>query len=174
MTVRNSLLAMLAQEPTHGYALKSDFETCTAGTWPLNVGQVYSTLSRLERDGLVEALDDEDADRRRWQITAAGRRALAAWYGSPVDDRPARDEVVIKVLVALSAGEPEMSRVLQVQRTATMGRLQDYTRHKRATRPEDDLPETLMLDALILRAEAEIRWLDLCEQRLAVQTGAPT
>ena len=172
MTVRNSLLAMLASQPDHGYSLKSSFELCTAGIWPLNVGQVYSTLSRLERDGLVEALDDEEAERRRWQITAAGRHTLAEWYASPVDERPSRDEMVIKVLVALAAGESEMARVLQIQRTATMRRLQGYTRDQQATRPQSDLPGTLMLDAMILRAEAEIRWLDLCEQRLAAYPGA--
>ncbi|MEM8712303.1 MAG: PadR family transcriptional regulator, partial [Planctomycetota bacterium] len=70
MTVKNSLLAMLAQEPAHGYGLKSSFEKSTAGTWPLNVGQVYQTLNRLERDGLVESkATGETSSRQTWQIT---------------------------------------------------------------------------------------------------------
>ena len=170
MIIRNSLLALLATDPAHGYALKSDFETSTAGVWPLNAGQVYTTLSRLERDGLVHAVGD-DPERRSWQITDDGRRILAEWYRTPVDDRSSRDELVIKVLVALGSGEGRMGEVLQTQRTATMGRLQEYTRHKMTSPPNADLAGVLMLDALILRAEAEIKWLDLCEQRLDA-TGA--
>ncbi|MEO1087169.1 MAG: PadR family transcriptional regulator [Acidobacteriota bacterium] len=166
MIIRNSLLAMLAGQPAHGYALKSNFETSTAGVWPLNAGQVYTTLSRLERDGLVASVDGDDPERRAWQITSAGRDALADWYETPVDDRATRDELVIKVLVALAAGERDMLRVLQIQRSATMQRLQEYTRHKMEIQPDAELPGVLMLDALIGRAESEIRWLDLCEQRL--------
>lgn len=166
MIIRNSLLAILASQPTHGYALKSSFETRTAGVWPLNAGQVYTTLSRLERDGLVESAEGDDPERRPWQITDAGLKILASWYETPVDDRSTRDELVIKVLVALATGERNMQRVLQTQRTATMRRLQDYTQHKVEMRPDAELPGVLMLDALILRAESEIRWLDLCEQRL--------
>ena len=169
MIIRNSLLAMLADQPAHGYALKSSFETSTAGVWPLNAGQVYTTLSRMERDGLVSAAEGEEPERRPWQITEAGRSALAAWYRTPVDDRSTRDELVIKVLVALSAGERQMDAVIQSQRTATMRRLQDYTQHKMAAPADADLPGVLMLDALILRAESEMRWLDLCEQRLAAE-----
>lgn len=166
MIIRHSLLAMLAGQPAHGYALKSNFESSTAGVWPLNAGQVYTTLSRLERDGLVASVDGDDPERRAWQITPAGLDTLAAWYETPVDDRATRDELVIKVLVALAAGERDMRRVLQIQRTATMKRLQEYTRHKIELDPGTELPGVLMLDALILRAETEIRWLNLCEQRL--------
>lgn len=173
MIVRNSLLAMLAAEPAHGYGLKSSFEASTAGVWPLNAGQVYTTLSRLERDGFVEAAEPvEDlppgpgGEQRSWRITEQGRQTLAEWYESAVDDRSTRDELVIKILVALAAGEADMERVLRIQRTATARRLQEYTRHKRTLRPDSDLAGLLLMDALILRAEAEVRWLDLCEQRL--------
>lgn len=171
MSIRNSFLAFLAQQPAHGYGLKSCFESSTGGAWPLNAGQVYSTLSRLERDGLVSSAEGDSPDRRAWQITEQGQAALEDWYATAVDNRANRDELVIKVLVALAAGESDMPRVLQTQRSSTMQRLQEYTRHKMETRPDSNLPGLLMLDALILRAEAEIRWLDLCEQRLAVQQG---
>jgi DNA-binding PadR family transcriptional regulator len=166
MSIRNSFLAILSTRPSHGYGLKSAFEESTAGLWPLNAGQVYTTLARLERDGLVEA-DEQEADRRAWRITRRGRDALGEWYGTPVHDRSARDELVIKVLVAVAAGEEKIGGVLQIQRDATMRRLQQYTREKMEVDPSTDLGWLLMLDALILRAEAEIRWLDLCERRLA-------
>lgn len=170
MSIRHSFLALLAGEPTHGYGLKSGFEDRTAGVWPLNAGQVYSTLSRLERDGMVEAHGD-DPDRRAWRITARGRRELADWYDTPVEDRSHRDELVMKVLFAIAAGESRMGRVLQTQRAATMQRLQEYTRNKMDADPEGELAWVLLLDALILRAEAEIRWLDTCERRLGLAGG---
>jgi DNA-binding PadR family transcriptional regulator len=171
MSVRHSLLALLAGEPAHGYGLKSGFEKSTAGAWPLNVGQVYTTLARLERDGMVTAEGGGDEERSTWRITREGRAELAAWYAAPVDDRPARDELAIKVLVALAAGSVDVTKILQAQRTATLERLQEWTRSKRRADPEADLAWLLLLDALILKAEAEVKWLDLCEERLRARRG---
>ena len=171
MSVRHSLLALLAGEPAHGYGLKSGFEKSTAGAWPLNVGQVYTTLARLERDGLVSADSGGDEERSTWRITREGRAELAAWYAAPVDDRPVRDELAIKVLVALAAGSVDVTKILQAQRTATLERLQEWTRSKRRADPEADLAWLLLLDALILKAEAEVKWLDLCEERLRPRRG---
>jgi DNA-binding PadR family transcriptional regulator len=171
MSVRHSLLAMLAHQPAHGYGLKSSFEKSTAGAWPLNVGQVYTTLARLERDGLAETLasgasSGTDA-RQTWRITEAGRAALAQWFESPVaDDPPTRDELAIKVLLAIAADAVDVQAILDGQRAATLQRLQEYTRLKAKADPEHELPWVLLLDALILKAEAEVRWLDLCEERL--------
>lgn len=167
MSVRHSLLALLADEPAHGYGLKSGFESSTAGTWPLNVGQVYTTLRRLERDGAVEPVGAGDGARQTWRITDAGRAELAAWYETPIaGDPPSRDELAIKVLLAVATDRDDVDEILRAQRVATMARLQAYTRHKRRADPERELPWLLLLDALILQAEAEVRWLDLCEARL--------
>lgn len=168
MSIRHSLLALLAEHPTHGYGLKSGFEASTAGAWPLNVGQVYTTLNRLERDGLVEAVGVGEGDRQDWRITGAGRTALAEWYASPiVDDPPSRDELTLKVLLAASASDVDASAIVRAQRVATLSRLQQYTQHKRAADPQKETAWLLLLDALILKAEAEVKWLDLCDQRLA-------
>lgn len=167
MSVRHSLLALLAQEPTHGYDLKNGFERQTAGAWPLNVGQVYQTLSRLERDGLVEPEGSGEGKRQSWRITAPGEVALEEWYREPViEDPPARDELAIKVLLAVAADAVDVSAILQRQRVATMERLQRYTLMKREADPDKELPWTLLLDALVLKADAELKWLDLCEERL--------
>ena len=166
-------LAILAEQPAHGYGLKASFEKSTAGAWPLNIGQVYTTLRRLERDGLVETSPIEDRSRQTWKVTAAGRAALEGWYRQPVlEDPPSRDELAIKVLLAVAADDVDVSAILQAQRAATMERLQQYTRHKQKADPLEELPWVLLLDALILKAEAEIKWLDLCEQRLR-QRSAP-
>ena len=167
MSVKHSLLALLSEQPTHGYQLKSSFERRTGGAWPLNIGQVYTTLSRLERDGLVAEVE-RDGDRVTYQITDAGRSALEAWYAAPVvADPPLRDELAIKLLLGVAANDIDVVTLLQRQRTATVEQLQRYTAQKRRADPADDLPLVVLLDSLILKAEAEIRWLDLCEQRLA-------
>ena len=83
VSVKFGLLALLAEAPTHGYQLKTDFERRTANQWALNIGQVYTTLQRLERDGLVEAIGT-DGDRNEYRITPDGRRQLDEWFVSPV------------------------------------------------------------------------------------------
>jgi DNA-binding PadR family transcriptional regulator len=175
MTVRHSLLALLADHPAHGYGLKSGFEKHTAGAWPLNVGQVYTTLARLERDGLAVATGASGAgggERQTWRITPAGRTELERWFRTPVaEDPPARDELAIKVLLAVAADSVDVAEILRGQRVATLERLQELTRLKAKADPQHELPWVLLLDALVLKAEAEVRWLDLCEERLA-QRGA--
>ena len=166
MSVKHSLLALLADTPSHGYQLKSSFEERTGGAWLLNIGQVYTTLQRLERDGLV-VLDADDGERQTYRITEEGHAALDAWYDAPVVvDPPPRDELAIKVLLAVAADDVDVTALLQRQRTATVEQLQEYTRQKALADPDDDLPWLLLLDALILKAEAEVRWLDMCEARL--------
>jgi DNA-binding PadR family transcriptional regulator len=165
--VKHGILALLAESSAHGYQLKADFEQRTGGAWELNIGQVYTTLQRLERDGLVRPEDDDEDDRRTYAITPAGRAALATWYGTPIVAMPPpRDELAIKVLLAVASSEVDVHAVIQRQRTAVLEHLQALTRRKRGADPVHDLAVVLHLDALVLRAEAEIRWLETCETRL--------
>lgn len=166
MSVKYGLLALLAEAPTHGYQLKTAFERHTGGSWALNIGQVYTTLQRLERDGLVETADKGD-DRNDYRITAAGRIQLDAWFATPVvPEGPARDELMIKVLLAVAAADIDVTAILQRQRTSSVTLLQAYTRRKAQADPETDLAFLMMIDALIFRTEAEVRWLDACEARI--------
>jgi DNA-binding PadR family transcriptional regulator len=166
MSVAHSLLAMLAHHPAHGYRLKAEFERSTGGAWPLNIGQVYTTLARLERDGLIEPARADD-EQKSWQLTAAGREALAAWYETPVvDEPPARDELAIKVLIAAATGTDDVTAILQRQRESTMARLQRLTHQKMKADPRRELSWLLVLEALVLAADAELRWLDRCEAHL--------
>jgi DNA-binding PadR family transcriptional regulator len=167
MSVRYGLLSLLAEAPAHGYQLKTAFERRTGGSWAINIGQVYTTLQRLERDGLVSALPT-DGDRNEYRITAAGAVALTTWFATPVvADAPARDELTIKVLLAVAAGDVDVTDLLQRQRRASVEQLQAYTRRKVQTDPHRDVAFLILLDALIFRTEAEIRWLDACEARIA-------
>jgi DNA-binding PadR family transcriptional regulator len=164
------LLALLEQGPMYGFQLRSEFESRTGATWPLNVGQVYTTLSRLERDGLVEPAGSDDEGHPLYRITDTGRAEVEAWFRTPVSrTSPPRDELAIKLAMAVTVPGVDVRAVVQGQRTATLRALQDYTRLKaRATgdRPED-LAWLLVLDSLVFAAEAEVRWLDHCESRLA-------
>jgi DNA-binding PadR family transcriptional regulator len=164
MSVRHGLLALLVGGPRYGYQLRAAFEEATGATWPLNIGQVYTTLGRLERDGLVLALPEAESGQRPYEITPPGREELDRWFGTAVEraERP-RDELAIKLALALTTPGVDIARVVQRQRTATVRAMQDYTRLKRQ---HVDLSTLLVVDALIFQAEAEVRWLDHCEASL--------
>ena len=167
MSIKHGLLALLERGSMYGYQLRAEFEESTGGTWPLNIGQVYTTLSRLERDDFVRPLPENDGGQRSYEITDAGRTELALWFATPISraDRP-RDELAIKLALALSTPGVDASAVLQSQRTATMRTLQEYTRLKASADQPADLPWRLVVDAMLFQAEAEIRWLDHCETSL--------
>lgn len=223
VSVRLGLLALLDQADMYGYQLKSQFEAHTGAMWPLNIGQVYSTLERLERDGLVavapgpagtssspaaeqggetggsgETARPGGREQKYYAITRAGRDVLADWFAtSPADAPPPRDELVTKVLFALAGGRKQALAVITRQRTALTAALQAQRRGRRSTgdaRPAGSatparsvgasagdqaaaLAADLVEDAFIARAEADLRWLDLCEARVAHvdrNGGSPT
>lgn len=246
MSIREGLLALLAEQPKHGYQLKQEFEASTAGVWPLNIGQVYTTLDRLERDGLVQQLELEPGaeGRKQYRITDDGRRELEDWFSVAPDGAPQRDGLIIKVLVALHTAGVDPQAVIATQRAALLSTLQEHRRAQRkaagalnparpqgagspaapndadattapspwaapsttvpatavgtpmaapaggehdvaatpppaATDPArptsvgrggntstEELSAALLFDALVSRVEADLRWLDLCEERL--------
>jgi DNA-binding PadR family transcriptional regulator len=165
MSVKHALLTLLDRGPMHGYQLRAEFEASTGATWPLNIGQVYSTLARLERDGLVSPVEGGDESQRLYAITEAGQDEVAAWFSTPVAGEPARNEVTIKLAFAARTPGLDVAEVVQIQRRATIKALQDYTRARE--RAGADLAWQLVVDSLIFAAEAEVRWLDHCETRLA-------
>ncbi|WP_049569893.1 PadR family transcriptional regulator [Streptomyces sp. SBT349] len=172
MSIRFGLLALLESGPRYGSQLRADFESRTGATWPLNIGQVYTTLGRLERDGLIVPEGGGEAKQQLYAITAEGRQELAGWFSSPVDrTQPSRDELAIKLAMAVGSPRADVSRIIQAQRHHTLRAMQDYTRLKAralANEPDstDDVAWLLVLEQLIFYAEAEIRWLGHCESRL--------
>lgn len=187
MSVRSGLMALLAEGEKYGAQLRSEFEGRTGGTWPLNVGQVYTTLDRLVRDGLVEQVGEPDAEGRiAYRLTGAGHHELTTWWTTPVDrTNTPRDELTIKLALAVTAAGVDVPRVIQAQRTATLHHLRDLTRLKRealgsdegvaegpATR-EDPLAWLLVLENLIFAAEGEARWLDHVETMIARRGPRP-
>src|SRR3954447_7552000 len=114
MSIRHALLALLTEGPKYGLQLRQEFEARTGEVWPLNVGQVYTTLQRLERDALVVSDDMPDGPQRSYRISAAGRRELNSWLQAPPDMlQPPRDELVMKVLVAVRVPGVDVRDVIQ-------------------------------------------------------------
>ncbi|MGP3687188.1 PadR family transcriptional regulator [Streptomyces sp. IBSNAI002] len=176
MSIRHGLLALLERGPRYGSQLRTEFESRTGSTWPLNVGQVYTTLARLERDGLVAPGGEDAAGHTLYAITDDGRAELRQWYERPVDrTNPPRDELSIKLAMAVGAPGVDIRAVIQSQRHATIKAMQDYTRLKATalaaieggqSHERDDVAWLLVLEQLIFQTEAEARWLDHCEARL--------
>lgn len=188
MFVRNALLTLLCQGPRHGYQLKAEFDAATGEIWPLNFGQVYPALKQLQQKGLVDEVDGlvdgAKADKRAYQANDAGRAEVAEWLSTPVA-RPLvdRDELSIKVLLAVATDLADPAAVIETQRAETMATLRSVTnlRAEAADGPAEsedgiDEPERteagllawqLHLDRMAIVTQSELRWLDLVEERLA-------
>ena len=167
MSVRHALLALLSEGPTYGLQLREEFEARTGDVWPLNVGQVYTTLQRLERDGLIEADDACDDDRQRcFRITEAGSAELSDWLRTPPEmSSPPRDELVIKVLVAVRLPGVDVHALIQVHRRHIVELMQEWTRLKE-DEAEFDLNLALAVDAELFRLDSVVRWLDMADGRI--------
>jgi len=167
VSIRHALLALLSEGPKYGLALKAEFEARTGEVWPLNVGQVYTTLQRLERDGLVESDDDsEPGPQKGFRITADGSEELAAWLRTPPDlASPPRDELIIKILVAVRLPSVDVHEVIQAHRRYLVELMQEWTRLK-DEEGDLDLGLALVVDAELYRLDSVVRWLDTADGRL--------
>jgi DNA-binding PadR family transcriptional regulator len=163
VTVRSALLGLLSQGPRYGYELKTRFEEATASVWPLNIGQVYTTLDRLERDGRVNVALRSDGQ-KVYDLRAEGRAELAQWFeDTGADDPPPRDELLLKVLTIIAATPNDAPRIIAGHRS----QLIDALAALRTLPSTDDLAANIVRDARMARIEAELIWLDRCEERLA-------
>ncbi len=175
MSVKHALLALLSEGPKYGLQLRQEFEAGTGEIWPLNVGQVYTTLQRLERDGLVESDDEGDeGPQKGFRITPEGERELADWLHTPPDlSSPPRDELVIKVLVARRLPGVDVHDVIQVHRRYLVELMQQWTRLKE-DEADFDLGFALVVDAELFRLDSVVRWLDSADGRLKRAAAEPT
>ena len=173
MSVRHALLALLSEGPKYGLQLREEFEARTGEVWPLNVGQVYTTLQRLERDGLVESDDAGDGPAEGLPDHRGGEAELAGWLRTPPDlASPPRDELVMKVLVAVRVPGTDVREVIQSHRRYLVELMQQWTRIKE-DEAEFDLSLALVVDAELFRLDAVIRWLDAADGRLKRAAADP-
>jgi DNA-binding PadR family transcriptional regulator len=166
--MRYPFLALLAESPAHGYELKQALEQRFGSALPpLNAGQVYTTLSRLERDGLVRGADvpDDTRQKRVYELTDAGRAALEEWVASPTAGPRLRDEFFMKLVLARDSGVADPRRLIEGQRREYLQALRDLA----AVAPDGNHVASLLVEGASLHLEADLKWLDLCEAKLITE-----
>lgn len=172
LSVKHAILGFLARSPRHGYELKSEFDLLTGGLWDLNIGQVYSTLERMCKDGLVELQEGDDGsdDRKVYRVTEAGLKELELWLERPpLKARPLRDEVLIRLGLLLMRQPARALDLIDSQRRIYHLQMANLTRQKLAMKEPpgpERLRRELVLDAAMAHAETDLRWLDTCEQKI--------
>ena len=168
MSLKFGILGLLAEQPLHGYDVKNRFESLLGGSWEVNFGQVYSTLQRLERDGLIEA-DGERGDRGKlaYRLTAGGRKTLVDWLSRPESEpQQLREEIYVKLLLNTRLADGRLDDLLKAQRRVYMQRLKDLAELEQRARRErrDDL--VLLFKGAILHTEADLKWTDACAEEI--------
>lgn len=171
MSIKYAILGLLAERPLHGYELKAAYESELVPATHLNIGQVYTTLERLTRDGLVahEVVNQtERPDKKVYALTPAGRQELHDWMAVPTQiDLDLRNETFIKLVLARRLEDADPLDVLRGERQACFGRLHEVMQARaRAKTERAAVPTGLLLDLAVLRLEAFLKWLDQCEEVL--------
>ncbi|CAB4902905.1 unannotated protein [freshwater metagenome] len=170
MSVKASILAVLTMGECHGYQLRQEIESRTGGIWSINVGQIYSTLDRLERDGLVEANQTNSDGQTSYRITQLGLAEANEWLTSALTTGPeTKNELANKLALAVTIPGVDITELIHRQRVQTMQALQSLTRAKRDSNLDDpnEIPWLLIADLNIFNCEAELRWLEHIEGTLA-------
>jgi DNA-binding PadR family transcriptional regulator len=165
--LRFALLGLLVCQPLHGYDLKNKLERALGGNWEINFGQIYTTLGRLERDGLISAGTEAEDGRgkKTYEITDLGRNELETWLDQSVEKvESLRDEFLVKLIVRHLAGYGDTLLAIAQQRQAYLQQLRELI--ALAGRKSEDPLVSLLIEGAILHLQADLRWLDLCDERL--------
>lgn len=165
--MRHAFLALLAAGPAHGYELRQSFEEAFEGIWPpINAGQIYTTLNRLERDGLVASTEVDQHDRpnkRVFELTEAGRETLNGWLAQPAAKSRIKDEFFMKLVLAKTTGTADPQDLIDRQRAAYLSDLRSLTL---ARDGKAGAVRELLTEGAALHIEADLRWLDTLERRI--------
>jgi DNA-binding PadR family transcriptional regulator len=166
--MRYVFLALLASGPAHGYELKRRHDALFASGWgPINIGQIYVTLGRLERDGLITHHTVQQAgrsDRKVYALTELGHKALEAWLGEPPEVPLPKSDLLLKLVSASLAGAPDAAAVVGAHRQRCLQALHDLDRAAADAAPGS--VAELLAQGTGLHLQAELRWLDLCDELL--------
>ncbi len=163
--MQDLVLAMLVKRPSHGYELQLQLQAeLGSAALTLNAGQIYVTLGRLERAGLVAVVDrprDGSQDRKTYELTPAGHERVQAWLNAVSWPRPALAEFHLKVALAARSGLADPVEILDRHRGEVMSRLRQAQQAQLVEPSESSV--SLLLEGLILRLDAELRWLDVID-----------
>jgi len=160
------VLALLAKEPSHGYELRTRLRTALGPVGQdLNAGHIYVTLTRLEKAGLVTGTAEPGQtrpDRRVYELTPAGQQRVAAWLAEVSWPKPDLTEFHLKLVAAFAGGLADPLAIVDAQRRELLRRLRDA---QRAALAEPDTSDAaLLLEGIVLRLQADLRWLEACER----------
>ena len=180
MSIKYALLGILAEGDLHGYELKSSFDEKVGEFWSLNYGQIYSTLDRLEKEELVthdRQAQERRPDRKIFRITPQGRNELEKWLSTPVTKvRALRDEFFVKLVFMDKTNPGPVLELIEKQKVLYLKHMNRLTHRKVALKKEadslDGLTTELLMDAGLFHAEADIKWLTLCESKIKAAIGA--
>nr|WP_203592819.1 MULTISPECIES: PadR family transcriptional regulator [unclassified Streptomyces] len=163
------LLALLARGPAHGYELKQDLEQLLGSAYPQpNVGQIYVTLGRLEKSGLIEGEDVEQSSRpnkKVYHLTDAGREALDAWFEDTADEPRVRDEFFMKLALAPQSGATDQITLINKQRRQYLNTMRELSRLA-AAEDRDNRIAHLLIEGAMLHLQADLDWLERCQEEL--------
>jgi DNA-binding PadR family transcriptional regulator len=167
--VRLPLLALLAKEPAHGYELKQALEQTFGRAYPSpNIGQIYITLQRLEKDGLVRGQDVVQSSRpnkRVYALTDEGQSALAAWAARPSDGAHVRDQFFMKLVLVPLAGVADRMELINKQRRHYLNLMRGLSNLAAATDRADRIAR-LLIEGAMLHLQADLDWLERCQEEL--------
>lgn len=168
MSLKYGILGLLAEQPLHGYEVKNRFESLLGGSWEVNFGQIYTTLQRLERDQLVEAVGRRGGrGKQAYRLTDVGREALEEWLARPESEpQQLREEIYVKLLLSTRLANGRLDELLAAQRRVYLQRLKDLSEHEERARRDgrDDL--VLLFMGGILHTEADLKWTDAAAEEI--------
>ncbi|MER7467472.1 MULTISPECIES: PadR family transcriptional regulator [unclassified Streptomyces] len=167
--MRLALLALLTGSPAHGYELKQDLEKLLGAAYPQpNVGQIYVTLGRLEKSGLIEGEDVEQSGRpnkRTYRLTDAGREAVLAWFEETAEEPRVRDEFFMKLALAPRSGLADPVALINKQRRQYLNTMRDLSKLA-AAEDRDNKISQLLIEGAMLHLQADLDWLERCQEEL--------
>jgi DNA-binding PadR family transcriptional regulator len=164
MSLKFGVLGLLADQPLHGYEIKTRYEALFGGAWELNIGQVYTTLQRLERDGLIDALGERgDRGRQRYELTGPGKSALQNWLSEPeAEPQQLRQDIYLKLLLISRLANGNLESLLARQQRVYLQRLRDLSEIERDARRQGRNDLVLLVQGAILHTEADLKWIEVC------------
>lgn len=165
MSVKHALLALLYEKPRHGYELKTGFDELVLEMWPLNAGQVYTTLDRLERDKLVESPGHDQKDRKLYTITKQGKEELWSWLNKPVSRSVLKDEFYFKYLCADHVAFEDRQQMINQQKQMLIKEVLHLTQFKQQKNLSDNQTMQMLIEGALLHLEADIKWLDMISKK---------
>ena len=162
MSLKYGVLGLLKGEPLHGYEVKNRFESMLGGTWEVNIGQIYTTLQRLERDGFVRPVGPRgDRGKLQYELSPNGQKALDQWLAEP-DSGPQQlhEDIYVKLLLATRIANGDLHGLLARQKRAYLQRLRDLNRLEERARRDGRVDLARLVRGALLHTEADLKWMD--------------